>query len=145
MIKNQAYEKIHDLIERYNRLVGEKKIHQFSEADVGSKFILPFFEALGWNIKNIDEVKEQRRTISGPADYSLEVNGRPKIVIEIKKFNEDLDNKRTIRGKEESYPEQAFRYCWWLKVDWVILTNFKETRFYYSHERKPEDGLIFKL
>ncbi len=112
---------------------------------MGSKFILPFLEALGWDVKNIDEVREQRRTLTGPVDYSLNVNKLPKLVVEIKRFDESLDATRIIRGKEESYSEQANRYAWHLKVDWVVLSNFAETRLYYSHVKKPQDGLIFRL
>jgi len=140
-----AREKIRELIERYNQLVREGKIQRFSEADVGSKFILPFIEALGWGVKNIDEVKEQRRTLTGPADYSLNVSGTPKLVVEIKRFDESLDTVRTVRGREESYAEQAIRYAWHMKVDWVVLSNFAETRLYYSHVIKPRDGLIFEF
>jgi len=144
-LREQAKERIKKLVNNYNSLAREGKLSQFSESDVGSKFILPFLEALGWDTKNIDEVREQRRTLTGPADYSLNVNRRPKIVIEIKKFGEKLDGFRVVRGREESYPQQAIRYAWHLKVDWVVLTNFEELRLYYSHVIKPEEGLIFKL
>lgn len=137
--------KLQQLVQSYDKVVRSSKLKEFSEADVGSKFILPFLEMLGWDVRNIDEVKEQRRTLTGPADYSLNVNRKPKIVVEIKKFTESLDTKRTIRGKEESYPEQAIRYAWHLKVDWVVLSNFAETRVYYSHVIKPQKGLLFKF
>jgi len=140
-----AREKIRDLMERYNQVLKEGKTARFSEADVGSKFILPFIEALGWDTKNIDEVKEQRRTLTGPADYSLNVNSAPKLVVEIKRFDESLDTVRTIRDREESYAEQAIRYAWHMKVDWVVLSNFAETRLYYSHVIKPRDGLVFEF
>jgi type I restriction-modification system DNA methylase subunit len=145
MSADTAREKIRELVERYNQLVKDGKTQKFSEPDVGSKFILPFMEALGWDIKNIDEVKEQRRTLTGPADYSLNINGQPKLVVEIKRFDENLDTVRTVRGREESYAEQAIRYAWHLKVDWVVLSNFVETRLYYSHVIKPHDGLIFEF
>lgn len=145
MSKETAEQKIRELVETYDRLVRDGKVHKFSEADVGSKFILPLLEALGWDVKNIDEVREQRRTLTGPVDYSLNINKLPKLVVEIKSFDESLDGTRIIRGREESYPEQAIRYAWHLKVDWVVLSNFKETRLYYSHVRKPKDGLIFRL
>jgi len=138
-----AREKIRDLVERYNRVLREGKINSFSEPDVGSKFILPFIEALGWDIKNIDEVKEQKRTLTGPADYTLNVKRTAKLVVEIKRFDHNLDTVRIIRGREESYAEQAIRYAWHMKVDWVILSNFAETRLYYSHVIKPRDGLVF--
>jgi len=140
-----AREKIRELVDRYNQLVKEGKTLKFSEADVGSKFILPFIEALGWDIKNIDEVREQRRTLTGPADYSLNVKGLPKLVVEIKRFDESLDTVRTIRGRGESYAEQAIRYAWHMKADWVVLSNFAETRLYYSHVIKPRDGIVFEF
>jgi len=133
------------LAERFVDLVQKGKLGEFSEADVGSKFILPLFQALGWDTSNIDEVAEQRRTLTGPADYSLKIHKTPKLVVEIKKFTEDLDSKRVVRGKEESYPYQATRYAWHLKVDWCVLTNFRELRLYYAHTQKPEDGLQFKI
>jgi len=145
MSADTAREKIRGLVERYNQLVKDGKTQKFSEPDVGSKFILPFMEALGWDIKNIDEVREQRRTLTGPADYSLNINGQPKLVVEIKRFDENLDTVRTVRGREESYAEQAIRYAWHLKVDWVVLSNFVETRLYYSHVIKPHDGRIFEF
>lgn len=136
---------ISDLITDYNNLAKQGKLGQFTEADVGSKFILPLIKALGWDIRNIDEVKEQKTTLSGPADYLLMLKTIPKIVFEIKKFGEDLDGKRVVRGKEESYPFQVTRYAWNLKVDWCVLTNFRELRLYYAHTKKPEDGLVFTL
>jgi len=146
MVDREQYRsKIAELVKRYSDVAAAGKIPQFSEADVGSKFILPLLEALGWDTKNIDEVKEQKRTLTGPADYSLNVRKAPKVIVEIKKLAEDLDSTRVIRGREESFPYQATRYAWHLKVDWCILSNFKEIRLYYAHTVKPEDGLVFKF
>mgnify|MGYP001077012345 CR=1 FL=1 len=136
----QAKNKIANLVSDYDQVVMEGKLQQFSEADVGSKYILTLVDALGWNIKNIDEVKEQRRTLVGPVDYSLNIDKKPRLVVEIKRFSESLDTKRTVRGKEESYPEQAIGYAWHLKVDWVILSNFAETRLYYSMSQSHKMG-----
>ena len=140
----KARDRIRDLVQRYDDAVTKDQISQFSEADVGSKFILPLLEALGWDTNNIDEVKEQKRTLTGPADYSLNVRKTPKVIVEIKKLTEDLDSIRVVRGKEEGFAYQATRYAWHLKVDWCVLSNFKETRLYYAHTIKPEDGLVFK-
>jgi type I restriction-modification system DNA methylase subunit len=142
---DKVRERIRDLVERYDDAFAKDKISQFSEADVGSKFILPLLEALGWDTKNIDEVKEQKRTLTGPADYSLNVRKNPKVIVEIKKLTEDLDSIRVVRGKEEGFAYQATRYAWHLKVDWCVLSNFRETRLYYAHTIKPEDGLVFKF
>jgi len=68
MSKAEAARKIHELVEKYNDLLRDGKREVFSEADVGSKFILPFLEALSWDTKNIDEVREPKRTLVGSVD-----------------------------------------------------------------------------
>ena len=67
--KERAKRQIEKLCEEYQNILSEGKTPEFSESDVGSKFILPLLEALGWNTKKIDEVKEQQRTLTGPVDY----------------------------------------------------------------------------
>ena len=144
LTKEQAREEISKLIKQYERVVSEGKEKDYSELDVSSKFILPLFEKLGWDIKNIDEVKEQKRTIGGPVDYSLNIDGKPKILVEIKK-SENLDGYQTTKGRKQPYPEQAVNYAWHVKADWAVLSNFKEILLYYSHVREPREGLIYKL
>ena len=142
--KEQAKEEISGLIKRLEEVMKDGKERDYSEADVGSKFILPLIEKLGWSIESIDEVKEQKRTLIGPVDYSLNIDKKPKILIELKKFGR-LDDYRIKGGKKQTYPEQAIDYAWSVRADWAVLTNFKEIRLYYSHVKKPEEGLIFKL
>lgn len=144
--KEYAREKVQQLIESYDSIVRAGKKAEYSEADVGSKFILPLLSALGWDVSKIEDVKEQRRTLTGVADYSLlNVGGTSKIFLELKKFEEDLDGSRRVGGKVKSFPQIAIDYAWQSRADWAILTNFEETRLYYSRVKKPEDGLIFRL
>jgi len=143
--KETAKLQIQKLVERYRQVLSYGRSGDYSEADVGSKFILPLLEALGWDINNIDEVKEQNRTLVGPVDYSLNLQRRPKVLLELKKLSESLDGKRTVRGKEQTYPQQAIDYAWHMKLDWVILTNFREIRLYYSQVIRPNEGLVFSI
>jgi len=146
MPKDLAREKIQQLIENYDSIVRAGKKAEYSEADVGSKFILPLLSVLEWDISKIEDVKEQRRTLTGVADYSLlNVGGTSKIFLELKKFEEDLDGSRRVGGKVKSFPQIAIDYAWQSRADWAVLTNFEETRLYYSRVKKPEEGLIFKL
>jgi len=141
-----AREKIQQLMDSYDSIVYEGKKSRYSEADVGSKFILPLLSALGWDITKIEDVKEQRRTLTGIADYSLlNIGGTSKIFLELKKFEEDLDGSRRVGGKIKSFPQMAIDYAWQSRADWAVLTNFEEIRLYYSRVKKPEEGLIFKL
>jgi len=146
MLRDLARERVRQLVESYDYVVRLGKKAEYSEADVGSKFILPFLSALGWDITKIEDVKEQRRTLTGVADYSLlNVGGTSKIFLELKKFEEDLDSSRRVGGKVKSFPQMAIDYAWQSRADWAVLTNFEETRLYYSRVKKPEEGLIFKL
>ena len=137
--------KLAELVSRFEQVCSSGKEESFSEADVSSKFILPLLEILGWKINDVDEVKEQRRTLSGPVDYALAIDRKPRLVVELKKFTEDLDGYRKVRGRKETFPEQATRYAWHLKVEWVVLTNFKEVRLYNSYYKKPADGLRLQI
>jgi type I restriction-modification system DNA methylase subunit len=143
--KENSKIKLIDLVNRFEQVRASQKELEFSEADVSSKFILPLLDILGWDINDIEVVKEQRRTLSGPADYTLSVNRKPRLIVELKKFTENLDGYRDVHGRRETFPEQATRYAWHLKVEWVVLTNFKEVRLYNSYYKKPSDGLRLKI
>lgn len=143
--KETARKDLADIVNRFEKILTVGKESSFSEADVSSKFILPLLDALGWNTKDIDQVKEQKRTLAGPVDYTLAIDRKPRLLLELKKFTEGLDDYRVIRGRKETFPEQATRYAWHLKVEWVILTNFKELRLYNAYYRKPSDGLRLKV
>jgi len=143
--KEGAKSRLTELVSRFEQVIRDGKEGTFSEADVSSKFILPLLDILGWNINDIDEVKEQRRTLSGPVDYALAVNRKARLVVELKKFTEELDGYREVRGHKETFAEQATRYAWHLKVEWVVLTNFKEIRLYNSYYKNPAKGLRLQI
>jgi len=143
--KETAKRKLKELVGRFSQIQSSGIEGTFSEADVSSKFILPLLDILGWNISNINEVKEQRRTLSGPADYTLAIKKKLRLVVELKKFTEPLDGHRIVRRRMETFPEQATRYAWHLKVEWVVLTNFKEIRLYNSYYKNPVDGLRLQI
>ena len=141
------HSQIQQLVEKYEHLSVDER-DAFTEQDVGTKFILPLLDLLGWDTQDINQVREQRRTRSGPSDYELLSNNQIKIVVEIKRFTTSLDGEyhdKRHPDKKESFPEQAIRYAWHLKTDWVILTNFKELRIYHSNCKNPQDGLVLDI
>jgi len=142
---DQAISAIKTLVERYQKVLSDGKKTEYNETDVSSKFILPLLDALGWNTSEIDEVKEQKRTLTGPVDFSLNINKKPRLLLELKRFSEPLDGKRKVHGRDQTFEEQAVSYAWQLRVDWVVLTNFEELRLYYSRVQKPSEGLVFRL
>lgn len=138
---------ISEIINKFKKLDSINK-NSFSEADVGTKFVLPLLQILGWDKEKTDpkEIKEQRRDATGkPTDYILCLNGIEKIVVEIKSLNKSLDDYYVKNGRKLFFPQQAINYAFNMKLDWAILTNFEEIRLYYTHVKKPEDGLIFSI
>ncbi len=147
LAKEHAKNVLVSLTEKYREVLGREKESDLLEEDVKIKFMNPLLKGLGWDIEGLDEVKFEQRTPRGRADFALrtDVNSPPEILFEVKAFRENLDGHRIVAGKKQSYPKKAIDDAWSLKVDFCVLTNFKELRLYYTKVRKPEDGLIFKI
>ncbi len=103
----------------------------YKEAEARDEFITPFFEALGWDVRNTahrsvyekDVVIESRQNISGSAksaDYAFRRPGThlTSFFVEAKKPSVD------IRGHAECY--QAVLYGWNASTPLVVLTDFEQ-------------------
>ena len=105
---------------------------RFNEANTKKNFIEPIIEALGWNLRNFEEVDmEYRGTIGGrgpdkPVDYALFIAGSAALFVEAKPLDESLDDKRWI--------DQTLNYANVSGVRWCVLTNGLEYRIYKTHE-----------
>ncbi|MEM3204520.1 MAG: type I restriction enzyme HsdR N-terminal domain-containing protein [Saccharolobus sp.] len=116
---------IKELVTKYDResYLIQYKFYTYTEDDVKFVYIEPLLEALGWDVKNVNEVKRGVITRVGKVDYILYINKEPKVVIIVKNFNDNLDN----------YVGQVNTYLRELNVEWVVVTNFAETRMYYRN------------
>ncbi len=123
-----------NLVERFGRNFDTYKRDDYKETRVRVEFIDPFFEALGWDVRNVegysdiykDVIHEAAITISGKAkapDYSFRVGGVPKFFLEAK--------KPSVQLKEDIGPAyQVRRYAWNAKLPLSILTDFEEFAVY---------------
>jgi len=145
--KEQFKEKINRLVEKYKSVVDDGRKGEFLEEDIKVKFLNPLLEAMGWDVRGLDEVKFEQRTLTGRTDFGLRItkHSKPVIFYEAKKFIEHLDNKRKRRGKEMTYAEIAIEDAWQMKVDWCVLTNFEKLRLYYTHVKTPKEGLVYEI
>ena len=68
----------------------------------------------------------------GVTDLSLKAKPKknPDIFYELKSFKENLGGHRIVAGKRQSYAMQAINAAFSARVDWCVLTNFKELRLY---------------
>jgi type I restriction-modification system DNA methylase subunit len=141
--REQGMKKIEQLIREYRNFAASHDEAAINEERVKIAFIVPLFEALGWNMRT-DEVLPEQRTLAGEADFGLRVYGAtPQVYVECKPFRESLDGYRVERGRQVSYAEKAIQYAWSMKANWAILTNFKKLRLYYTLVKKPSEGLVF--
>jgi type I restriction-modification system DNA methylase subunit len=116
MDRAAALERIKVLVEKYAELEKEGRIGKYNEEMTKKDFILPLFDALGWNTVDSREVSAEEAVSKQRVDYGFRINGIPKFFLEAKSLREDLDNRKFI--------DQAINYAWHKGCTWAILTNF---------------------
>jgi hypothetical protein len=123
-----------DLVDRFHQHRGEYAKAVYKEAQVCAEFIMPMFEALGWDVYNrqgyaeaYKEVVHQHslRTASGieAPDYCFRVGGTPKFFLEAKKPAINV-------GTDLSPAYQLRRYAWTARLSLSVLTDFEELAVY---------------
>ena len=131
-MNKELMKKLRELIKldvnKYVRRVGEKV-----EENVKIKLTLPLLRLLGYDDQKDMDFEHHIR--NKRADIALLFEGKPKLIIETKDLDEDLDN----------HIDQALDYAFKKGVDWVVLTNGVEIRLYKSFITgiSPVDRKIF--
>jgi len=140
----QAPKEIVELVARFSRGIEDYRRAEYNEAQVRIEFIDPFFEALGWDVRNVSGYAEQYKDVvheatlrgAGEArspDYSFRVGGVRKFFLEAKKPSVDLKE-----GVGPAY--QVRRYAWTAELPLSVLTDFEEFAVYDCRVRpKPGD------
>jgi len=139
-----APDQVLELVERFQRNLGVYKRAEYKETQVRVEFIDPFFEALGWDVRNVaglaeqykDVIHEDALKVSGATrapDYCFRVGGTRKFFVEAKRPSAAL--------KGDVGPAyQLHRYAWSAKLPLSILTDFEEFAVYDCRQRpKPAD------
>lgn len=112
-----AKAQIEKLVEKYRQEKQAGKLSRYTEEETKKDFILPLFEALGWDVYNKNEVTAEEQISGDRVDYGFYFNGRTKFYLEAKPFKADLHR--------EDFARQAIRYSWNKEVTWAILTDFE--------------------
>ena len=141
MTKDEAKQKISDLLERFGEQIESYKKSDYNETLTRRDFIDPFFKALGWDTDNEQgyaeayrEVIHEDRVKVGAAtkapDYSFRlVGGKRLFFVEAK--------KPSVVVKDDILPAyQIRRYGWSAKLPISIITDFEEFAI-YDCTKKP--------
>jgi len=133
-----------ELVERFRRNLDIYKRADYKETRVRVEFVDPLFEALGWDVRNLqgyaeqykDVIHEDAIKVSGATrapDYCFRVGGTRKFFLEVKKpsvaIHEDVGPAYQLR-----------RYAWSAKLPLSVLTDFEEFAVYDCRQKpNPKD------
>ncbi|KUK83062.1 MULTISPECIES: DUF5655 domain-containing protein [Petrotoga] len=126
---------IEDLRMKLNRY----RKHGLKEYPTRTIFIDQLLEALGWDIRDPDEVELEYSTIDGKSvDYAAKINRRLVLFIEAKALNDPLTDVKAIT--------QVVGYAANAGVEWCILTNGINYKVYHSTEKtEAPEKLLFEI
>lgn len=119
-------------IEKYR---GRRRIN---EENTKATLIEPVLRALGWDVEDLDEVAREYKfkQRDKPVDYALLELRQPRLLVEAKALNEDLDDRRWIG--------QVIGYAAVAGIEWAVLTNGDEYRLYNAHAAVHVDEKLFR-
>ena len=139
MTKDKAKQKIQELIEKYEKVKLSRSTSKYTEEETKKGFIEPLFEALGWDLRNKDEVSAEESLSSGRPDYGFYLDGRLKFYLEAKPLKSDLH--------KEDLANQAVRYSWNKGATWAILTDFESLKVFNAQDIDSSlaNKLVFEI
>jgi hypothetical protein len=108
------------------------------EQNTKATLIEPILRALGWDLEDLEEVRREyrRRPADNPVDYALHLLRTPRLFVEAKGLDENLDDRR--------WASQIMGYAVVAGVQWVVLTNGDEYRIYNAHAPVPVEEKLFR-
>jgi len=136
--KDEAKSEITRLVDAFGENIDFYKSDKYKEANLEDEYLKPFLRYLNWNISNEGITNIANREVIVQAkgkrgkepDYLLQLEGKPKFYIEAKHPKYKL-------SKDIGYIWQAYSYAYSTqasterkKVDFSLLTDFEEFRFF---------------
>lgn len=118
-------EKVKDSLKQVGKRVLDLSSSISNEEQTKNAFIMPFFQALGYDIFNPLEFVPEFTADVGikkgeKVDYAIIIDGQPQILVECKSITENLTK----------HDSQLFRYFGTTSSKFGILTNGREYRFF---------------
>lgn len=108
-----------------------------NEQNTKATLIEPVLRALGWDVEDVEEVVREYspKRRDKPVDYALLVLREPRLLVEAKALDENLDDRR--------WANQIMGYAAVAGVEWIVLTDGNHYRIYKALESvRVEDKLL---
>lgn len=135
MSKNIIKE-IRNLVQKYDQNRNYYRTSRFNETMLRSEFLDPFFELLGWDIKNAagkstnerevlleEPLKTNAISYSKKPDYTFRLFGERKFFVEAKKPSVNID-------QDDNPAKQVRRYGYTAELKISVLSNFEYLYIY---------------
>jgi len=102
-------------------------------------FIDPLLGALGWDVRDPDEVQLEYPTVDNRSvDYAMKVNRKVVLLVEAKQLGDTLDDVKSIT--------QVVGYATNDGIEWCVLTNGVKYKVYKASESvSAPDKLLFEV
>jgi type I restriction-modification system DNA methylase subunit/REP element-mobilizing transposase RayT len=138
MDKEVARAQIAALVEKFDRSP-KKDIAAYTEQQMRVSFILPLFQALGWDTTNPAEMSAEENISRGFVDFGFYLHGVPVFYLETKRAREDITRTE--------YMKQAINYAYLKGVTWAVLTDFDEMMVFNAEweDDDPEKARLFNF
>jgi predicted transport protein len=102
-------------------------------------FIDPLLAALGWDVRDPDEVELEHPTVDGKSvDYAMKLNRKVVLHLEAKQLGDPLEDVKAIT--------QVVGYAANDGIEWCVLTNGVRYKVYKASEKaSAPDKLLFEV
>jgi hypothetical protein len=130
--------KLRELIQALASRIPQGRDRRIGEQNVKATLIEPILEVLGWDIRDWDEVHREYRgkSTDSPVDYALKILRTPRLFLEAKGLGEDLSDRKWVA--------QVLGYATVAGVEWCVLTDGDEWRFYNAAATVDADEKLFR-
>ena len=132
-------EKLVRMIESIRLKLEDLRKRSLKEMPTRTIIVDPLLEALGWDVRDPDEVELEYPTVdSKSVDYALLLNRKPALLVEAKPLDDALSDVKAIT--------QVVGYAANDGIVWCVLTNGVVWKVYRSIEECPApDKLMFEV
>jgi Restriction Enzyme Adenine Methylase Associated len=118
------------------------KIRRYQDRNMGEQntkasLIEPVLEALGWDVRDPDEVFREfkAKSVDSPVDFALTILRKPRLFVEAKGLGETLTNRKWV--------SQVLSYATIAGVEWCVLSDGDEYRFYNANAPLDAEEKLF--
>lgn len=131
-----------DIVKVIEKLRTQLERHKHSglkEYPTRTIFIDPLLAALGWDVRDPDEVQLEYPTVDVKSvDYAMKINLKPVFLLEAKQLTDPLDDVKSIT--------QVVGYAANDGIDWCVLTNGVRYKIFRASEKaSAPDKLLFEV